>query len=170
MGAPRGSMNAMTNGVYRSRVAAAKGYRVRKLPKGYRYVQSEASRYATNLHEDVRAAHGEVDRVHRETIEAAAAWHLHSLYVLRTLRVDHDSLTPTERVQLSSEVAKSVQKRADQVKQLGLADRAPADPWLTLHQDAQDNDTRVHACSGVQDAAETPNASDAAVGDEGGNG
>ena len=72
-----------------------------------------------------------MSREHLETIEAAAAWHQHGLYTLRVLRVDHDSLKPETRVQLSGEIAKAVQKRADQVKTLGLNDKTVS-PWLEV--------------------------------------
>ncbi len=110
---------------------ARKGLRARRLPKGFKYVAGEATRYATALHDDAKAKHGEVSREHLETIEAAAAWHQHGLYTLRVLRVDHDSLKPETRVQLSGEIAKAVQKRADQVKTLGLNDKTVS-PWLEV--------------------------------------
>jgi hypothetical protein len=138
MPAPLNNQNALKHGVSRSRRLARKGLRARKLPKGFKYVAGEASRYASALHAEVEACLGEVSREMLETIEAAAAWHQHGLYTLRVLRVDHDSLKPETRVQLSSEIAKSIQKRADQVKSLRLGERRTIphiDPALFLPAD-----------------------------------
>jgi hypothetical protein len=96
-------------------------------------VANEATEYASALHADVEAMHGEVSREHLEIIQAAAAWHQHGLYTLRVLRVDHDKLTPEARVGFSGEIARSVQKRVDQVKLLELGKRPDADLWSSLH-------------------------------------
>ena len=73
--------------------------------------------------------------------------HANSLYALRVLRVDHDKLDPEARVRLRPQVAKSVQKRVDQVKQLGLPDpHGPVDPFNgNLPPDVADTITSTEA-------------------------
>lgn len=129
MPAPENNTNAQKHGLVTSRRAAAAGFRTRRLPKGFRYIANEAGQYATALHATVEQAMGDVSRNHLELIQAAAAWHQHGLYVLRTLRINHDELKPEQRVQLSAEVAKAVQRRVDQVLSLGIPDDGPLDPF-----------------------------------------
>jgi len=120
MGAPIGNTNAMTHGRRRSEAAARCGFRARQLPPGYRYVASEAAAYASALYTEVQAAFGDVSREAAELIEAAAAWNLHHLYCLRSLRIDGDGMKPMERVQLSREIASASQRRTDLVRLLKI--------------------------------------------------
>lgn len=133
MGAPLNNQNAVTSGVRRSLDASRAGHRTRRLPRGFKYVAEEASRYANGLYVDVEAAYGEVDREAVECIEAAAAWHQHALYVLRVLRIDHDQLKPETRVGFSLEIAKAAQRRSDLVKLLKLGQHGQqADPFRNM--------------------------------------
>lgn len=132
MGAPQHNQNAMTHGVRRSLAAAQSGHRARRLPKGYRYVGEEVSKYAGSLYRDVEAIRGGVDREAMETIEAAAAWHQHALYVLRVMRVEGEELKPEIKVAFSEAVAKAAQRRADLVRLLKLNESHHADPLDAL--------------------------------------
>lgn len=153
MGAPLNNQNALTTGCRRSLDASRAGHRARRLPRGFKYVAEEASRYANGLYSDVEAAYGEVDREAVECIEAAAAWHQHSLYVLRVLRIDHDQLKPETRVGFSLEIAKAAQRRSDLVKLLKLGQHGQqVDPFHNL---------TVPAWTGVE--ADSQSASDAAT-------
>lgn len=129
MAAPPGNTNGQKSGITTSRRAAAAGFRTRRLPKGYRYVANQAGAYAGALYDAAKEAFGEISRNHLEVIEAASAWHQHGLFVLRELRISYDTLKPETRAQMSAEYAKSVQKRVDQVKLLGIPDVKPIDPF-----------------------------------------
>src|SRR5262245_58281011 len=113
MPAPEGSHNAATHGLTMTLKCAQMGDRTyRRLPKRLRYVQQEASAFATSLYADLEAEGGELTRDQWEALETAAAWELHRLNVLRELRTGYDQLTPDQRIQRTAEHAKAREKRA----------------------------------------------------------
>jgi len=137
MSAPVGNVNAMTHGVRRVTDAARKGFRQRRLPKGFRYVAGEVAEYVSGLVADVEGEGGTVDRSTKEIIEAAAAWQMVALYILKVMRDDSEQPTPElkleTRVQFATDFAKATQKRADLVKLLKLGRGSDTDGWSNLN-------------------------------------
>lgn len=155
----------MTNhGVTITRTAAKRGLRPRRMPKGYRYVNDEVNEYTGDLTADAEAKHGTLDRDHLETIDAATAWHRHALFVLTVLRREHDKLTPETKVQFSAEIAKAIEKRRQQVKQLDLDGKHDPNLWETYHHVNGRSLSRDADGTPVQLSKDSPNASQASVG------
>lgn len=116
----------MTTGIRRTVDAARRGHRQRRLPKGFKYTGSEVAEWANDLIAEYEATVGSVTRECQETVEAAAAWQLVALYILKVLRDDSRLAEPTlsieTRVQFITDIAKATQRRRDLALSLKIDD------------------------------------------------
>ena len=103
---------------------AARHYmRAGKLPKCMKYIESRINGFKRHLEDLVWEARGEVTVVDAAHIDTAAKWERHGCLALRWLRMEGDTLKPSERLSYSEAIAKASMNRDKAIEKLALDKR-----------------------------------------------
>ena len=126
-GPPRGNENALRHGL-----------KAGKLPRNARYIEHQMNNLRRQLEQAVMQAKGEVNLLDAASIQTAVKWERHGELALRWLRLEGDTLKPTERLQFSREIARASAERDKALQALGL-DKDNRAPWLLPEQPDNSN-------------------------------
>lgn len=127
-GARAGNRNRMTWG---GRGWAAVG----SYPKGYSAVRRYVGRMRAELESAVCERHGQIGVYEAALVQSACRHEGRALLLQRLLRVEHDSLSVTERLGIVREIGAASDSRDKCLKALGLDSGRQRDPWTTFQSD-----------------------------------
>lgn len=130
-GAPPANTNRTTHGLH--------GF---GWPKGCHRLKRRETAFRNSLCEAVEA-NGAIGLYEAATIDSACQWLRHGLLAARWLRLEHDQLSPVDRLSFSREVAKAAVERDRCIRLLGLDQTAKASVWDAL--DARRHRERLEA-------------------------
>lgn len=108
-GAPPGNTNRASHGLYGV-----------GLPSGCQRVGRRLNEFRRSLCQAVECVAGEITLVAAASIDSACHWQRHLLLAARWLRMQHDELSPTERLSFSREIARAASERDKAIERLRL--------------------------------------------------
>lgn len=119
------SMNALKHGIYS----------LGSLPKGCSYIARITGRYKRALQDALLADKRTPTVADEGLVQTAVRHERHALLCQRWLRVEFDSLTPSERLAYSKEICLATERRDKCIAMLGLKCSAERDPFAGLYDD-----------------------------------
>ncbi len=96
------------------------GLQAGKLPAGCGYIENRLNSFRRQLEDIVMAAKGEVTITDAAHIQTALKWERHGMLALRWLKIEGDSLKPTDKLNFSREIAKASESRDRAIRNLNL--------------------------------------------------
>ena len=112
-GPPKGNRNNLRHGL-----------RAGQLPLKCKYIQNQCDNIRRQLEDAVLALRGEITILDAACIQTCVKWERHGALALRWLRLEGETLKPSDRILFSREVARASSERDKALKDLGL-DQAP---------------------------------------------
>ncbi|WP_166820019.1 hypothetical protein [Thalassoroseus pseudoceratinae] len=109
LGVKKGNRNRMRHGLHAG-----------KLPAGCGYIENRLNSFRRKLEDIVMAAKGEVTITDAAHIQTALKWERHGMLALRWLKIEGDSLKPTDKLNFSREIAKASESRDRAIRALNL--------------------------------------------------
>jgi len=96
------------------------GLRAGMLPKGASYIKRDCDILRRLIEEAVIGNHGEVSLFNAAMIQTAIRWERHAMLTQRWLRKEIDSMSASERILYSKDIATASTNRDKCLKELGL--------------------------------------------------
>lgn len=119
-GPPKKNRNHMRHGLF-----------AEQLTKGCQHIENRTLKLRRQMEDLLLQVKGEVSIIDAAVIQTAIRWERHSLLCQRWLTKKIKSLSPSDRLNFSREIAKASSERDKCLHRLGL-DKRDIDPWAAL--------------------------------------
>jgi len=119
-GAPPKNRNHLRHGLFAG-----------QLPKGCQHIENRTLKLRKQIEDLLLEIKGEVSLIDAASVQTALRWERHGLLCQRWLTKEFKTLSPSDRLNFSREIARASGERDKALDRLGI-DKLTIDPWAAL--------------------------------------